>query len=70
MSLKSDLLRLYEAEKAAARGALQVKDLSNFRLFYGRVQGLERAMSLVGIEYTPISQETGHERADPRPHEP
>lgn len=61
MSLKDDLLRLYEVEKAAARGALQVKDLTNYRLFYGRVQGLERAMSLIGIDFTPISREKPHD---------
>lgn len=56
MSLKDDLLRLYAADLAAMRGAENLGDRITAATLKGRVQGLERAMSLVGIDYDPVSK--------------
>jgi hypothetical protein len=33
---------------------LEGKEMDSFRLYYGRAQGLELAMGVLGIDYTPV----------------
>lgn len=57
MTLASDLLTLHLVEKEALFDAEKRGSAELIALFKGRVQGLERAMTLVGVEYIPYRLE-------------
>lgn len=58
--MKSARDYLNEEHTKVVRGAFayaRARDMDNYFLFYGRAQGLELAMDIIGVEFTPIHKQ-------------